>query len=538
MKKLIVFLFAQALIFSSIHSQELTLDYAQKFDFNDVQYEEKQEYLAGMLLVNHTADLSSLDIGFDPMGSAGSVFFLEEDDLYYSGSFVASTGASVLDVNYNELNEHQTILLDVQESCIFDSFEEIDLNFAFPELENMTGLIHFSDQLELDTFWTSYLIASDNSIQRLWSAGALTLVSGSFSDSMMYVDPDGTEFPIMGNADYNGYVIALDEFGFYQWSYVSDAIGLNFVRDIEENNNTINIAHDIVFATRLIYLDFEGNSVKEPDYLDGIGVNDLGFTTDNEMLMCGNYSSLGANTNLDLNGGQYFLPEQESFDAFLIKYSAEGNVDWGQVIKGGNIDTGVSLDISEEGNVYMTGCIQADALFDGSGANSTSFNSVGFEDAFIAKYAMDGSMEWATTFGGNGADIGLVIHENEWEELVVFGLFGETMDVSFDGEEEVSLTNENPDIERSYFYIELEENEVLSTSEDRQLQNVYPNPASSFIKTLNAEEKITRLRSIDGNTLQQYNANQIDISSIPNGLYIIETVQNRKVMSQLISILH
>ena len=82
----------------------------------------------------------------------------------------------------------------------------------------------------------------------------------------------------------------------------------------------------------------------------------------------------------------------------LVKYSRNGEPQWGTVVPDGNAGvTAVGVDAS--GNAYISGSFSGTATF-----GSVSLTSSGGSDAFVAKINSSGSVVWAVKFGGTGSD--------------------------------------------------------------------------------------------------------------------------------------
>ncbi|WP_247232085.1 SBBP repeat-containing protein [Telluribacter sp. SYSU D00476] len=77
------------------------------------------------------------------------------------------------------------------------------------------------------------------------------------------------------------------------------------------------------------------------------------------------------------------------FDAFIVKYSSSGEMQWVQRIGGAGIDYGRSIAVDESGNVYVTG------NFDGKiTVGATTLTSSDVSDIFIAKFNTNGEGQW------------------------------------------------------------------------------------------------------------------------------------------------
>jgi hypothetical protein len=94
------------------------------------------------------------------------------------------------------------------------------------------------------------------------------------------------------------------------------------------------------------------------------------------------------------------------YDAFLAKYTPEGNLVW--VRQGGSTreDTGRDVAVDTAGNVYLAGSFEGPGGFDGVGVfGDTTLTSAGASDAFLVKYDADGDVVWARRGGSDQDDL-------------------------------------------------------------------------------------------------------------------------------------
>lgn len=132
-------------------------------------------------------------------------------------------------------------------------------------------------------------------------------------------------------------------------------------------------------------------------------------------------------------------------DIFVAKYDVAGTVMWSFGIGGiaggpGLNDEGHGIQVTESGQVCVTGYFQGTADFD-PGSNSVfELTSAGLRDAFIACYTSDGVFQWAKSFGGPGDDFGLELIATD-DQVSITGLFRETATVSPGGTNNVELVS-------------------------------------------------------------------------------------------------
>ena len=97
------------------------------------------------------------------------------------------------------------------------------------------------------------------------------------------------------------------------------------------------------------------------------------------------------------------LPSSVSGDAFIVKYSVTGVVQWTQVIQGPGFDEVYGITIDSTG-VYVTGYYNSTSAVTLN--NGITLPIPVGSDAFIVKYNTSGLAQWATTISGTGSDFG------------------------------------------------------------------------------------------------------------------------------------
>ena len=117
-----------------------------------------------------------------------------------------------------------------------------------------------------------------------------------------------------------------------------------------------------------------------------------------------------------------------SYDMFLVKYDAAGQVVWAKSAGGYDNDYGDGIDLDPAGNCYVTGRFQHSAYY--GGINISNFNS-GVADVFVAKYDNSGNALWVKQAGETGAESASKIGVDKFGNSFVSGLF--TNSINFDG---------------------------------------------------------------------------------------------------------
>jgi hypothetical protein len=98
---------------------------------------------------------------------------------------------------------------------------------------------------------------------------------------------------------------------------------------------------------------------------------------------------------IDFGGGA--TPFAGSVDVFVLKLDANGAYQWNKVTGSNNIDEGFGVAVDASNNIAVTGSFFNTVNFGGS-----NLTSAGFSDAFVVKYAPDGTHLWSTRVGAAG----------------------------------------------------------------------------------------------------------------------------------------
>jgi hypothetical protein len=129
-----------------------------------------------------------------------------------------------------------------------------------------------------------------------------------------------------------------------------------------------------------------------------------------------------------------------TFDIFIVKYDASGNLLWAKGEGGINSDIGNCISVDVAGNVYVTGSYSYPSISFGS----FTFTNIGTSNIFIVKYDSSGNVIWAQSAGGAisglySNNIGRSICTDSIGNVYLTGIFTGT--ISFGA---ISLTNIYP----------------------------------------------------------------------------------------------
>src|SRR5690606_6395457 len=102
-----------------------------------------------------------------------------------------------------------------------------------------------------------------------------------------------------------------------------------------------------------------------------------------------------------------------SYDYWVVKIDAEGNLQWQQNYGGSSIEIAYSITKTNDGNYLVLG--------DTRSTDQQVTNPKGNADAWLIKINESGDLLWQKSYGGSQFDTGRSIIENPEGNLIVFG---------------------------------------------------------------------------------------------------------------------
>ncbi len=294
---------------------------------------------------------------------------------YSSLNFLKEQGTSVA----TDSNNNVYVVGTYQSNITFSSSNNNILNLNTNG--NKDSFIAKYDQTG-NLLWVKSIGGSNNdeiiSI-KIGNNGKIYLV-GTFMGVVDF-DPSATTANLSGNFSESIFIGSYDLDGNYIWAKKIDTGGLIYTTDIK----------------RSIFLD---NS--------------------NNLYLTGNYKG-DINFNLTSNN-VIFSSNNNTIDAFMAKYDADGNFIWAKSI-GGNGDLSVK-GIAEKGNkIYLTGHYQGQLIVDSSNSFSYYNSSNQSFDIFLAAFDSNGNYLWSKSFGGVGGDTSSSIAIDSKNNVLLAGTF-------------------------------------------------------------------------------------------------------------------
>jgi hypothetical protein len=116
-------------------------------------------------------------------------------------------------------------------------------------------------------------------------------------------------------------------------------------------------------------------------------------------------------------------------DIFLSKFNSNGDFQWALTWGGTGQDWGHGVDVSNPGNIYVTGDFQLKVDFDPGPGTDEQGAGLWF-NVFLSKFNSNGDYQWARTWGGDDWDSGQAVAVDDFDNAYVAGYFYE--DIDFD----------------------------------------------------------------------------------------------------------
>jgi len=229
--------------------------------------------------------------------------------------------------------------------------------------------------------------------------------NGVFDVFITKLNPSGTELVystfLGGAGDDIGYAITIDAEGnaYITGTTASD----NFPTTDGAYDRSFNGNYD-VFITKL---NSSGTALVYSTFLGGAGTdsgNAIAIDAEGNAYITGEtnddtFPTTEGAYNGSINGG---------IDAFVTKLNSSGTALVYSTFLGGEyIDIGSGIAIDEQGNAYITGQTFSSNFPTTQGAYDTTYNKIGYYDAFVTKLHFSGTkLVYSTFLGGNHHDVG------------------------------------------------------------------------------------------------------------------------------------
>ncbi|MCP4437782.1 MAG: T9SS type A sorting domain-containing protein [Aureispira sp.] len=143
-------------------------------------------------------------------------------------------------------------------------------------------------------------------------------------------------------------------------------------------------------------------------------------------------------THIGFGGHQNSFGGGNNFDAFIVKFNSVGIRQWGSYYGNSNEDRGLGCAVDGGGNVYMVGVTESTSSIASGGYQNTIG---GARDAYIVKFSSAGVRQWASYYGSNDGEIGFSCAVDGSGDVYMSGWTESTFNIATSGHQYIYGTN-------------------------------------------------------------------------------------------------
>jgi len=271
----------------------------------------------------------------------------------------------------------------------------------------------------------------------------------------------------------------------------------------------------------ILKYDTEGNAVWYTNIASTSSSYGSGIDTDNS----GNFYVTGYYNGDSISFDDVTLINtvDYTFDIYIVKFDSLYNVVWAKNAGGTSIDGAYDISTDSYGNSYITGEFSSNEIAFGP----FTLIKDGELDIFVAKYDSNGNELWAISAGGDNYDEGLSVSSIESDNCYVTGHYMSNY-IAFGDD-----TLINPTTTTYYQFVSkigIKTGEEINTVNDGI--QIYPNPTNGMIVINTEDVRKIQIMTLYGKEIYNGKENSIDLSSQPNGVYIIKVVSDDKTITE------
>ena len=340
---------------------------------------------------------------------------------------------------------------------------EVKSSYQLTTISNNKTLLKFnlarydsSKRLIIDPQLYWYTFYGGNNVDDCFSTdtdedGNIFVTGGTTSDNFPLLDPGGTAYfsddysTLPFALDLNVFVLKFSASGNLLWATYYGGFGEESAYSIETDLNGNVFVTGWTKSQDFPIQSAGTGSFNQPIF--GGGFMDafiLKFQNNGTRLWASYYGGSGQDQgyglSTDLQGNLWITGKTESpnfptqttgtffqgthageSDAFILKFDNLGVRQWATYYGGTGSDEGHSISNDADGNAFVSGETFSDNFSTQNNGGYFQSNYGGAGDAFVLKFADNGSRLWATYYGGLGYDTGISICNDSQDNLFVLG---------------------------------------------------------------------------------------------------------------------
>lgn len=266
-------------------------------------------------------------------------------------------------------------------------------------------------------------------------------IAGFFEEKADF-DPGLDSFYLTPKGDADAFLCKLDSNGNFVWAKQFGGKGRDvcFSAAFDDNENIyltggfrmkadFDPGTDSVILTPkgsidafICKLDTKGDFVWVKQ-IEGCGSYGIDLDNNNNIYITGYFSGT---LDFDPSDGVFNMT---GFASYVCKLNSSGEFVWAKSMKGGQINAGNKIEVTEKGHIYIAGEFNMAVDFDPGPSVHTLQSSEYLRDVFILKLDTSGNFIWAKSFYGPGDDYGKSFAIDSEENIYITGTLAATADV-------------------------------------------------------------------------------------------------------------
>lgn len=293
--------------------------------------------------------------------------------------------------------------------------------------------------------------------------GNQVFLSGTFAGTVDF-NPGAGVSNHTSNGSVDGYIVAFDTLGNYQWSRTLGGTGIDngsavaarsggselvltgrFQNTIDLNPGTGTDSATSQGSWDVFTIALDDSGAYQWGHSVGGGFHDQSYdvvATAENIYVTGQFVD---SVDFDPGVGTQFLVSNDHYGTFIQKLDWSGDLTWALVTgdSAGAVPRSISLDASE--NIVVSGSYEYPGDFD-PGTGVAQMTSVGNEDVFVVKFDSSGTFQWVAGAGSSGMDIGYGVEASMTGSIFCTGQFNDTIDLDPTGGVVNHISNGGSDI--------------------------------------------------------------------------------------------
>ncbi len=160
-------------------------------------------------------------------------------------------------------------------------------------------------------------------------------------------------------------------------------------------------------------------------------IGGTGYTWGHDLTVSETYivitGTFNGTADFDPGLSMFNLSASGAINGFILKLTIDGNYTWAKRIGGSSESSVTGVSMDQAGNVYVSGSFDQNVDMDPSAASFTLFSS-GNQDIFFAKYDEAGNFIWTRRIGGSGLDYPSGFYQDDLGNIFSTGQYSGNVD--------------------------------------------------------------------------------------------------------------